>query len=84
MPMSRPAYRTYVAPISPDLHFELRDGPAPRRPTGVCVDASFGTVDLHYTGAHGLQHFNLPADSRLLHAIADALKGIAEGIQPGR
>ena len=84
MIMSRPAHRTYLAPISPELHFELRDGRAPRRPTGVCVDASFGTVDLHYTGAHGLQHFNLPADPALLHAIADALKGIADGMPAQR
>jgi hypothetical protein len=77
--------RTYVAPISPDLKFELSEGaPATRRPTGVCVDATFATVDLHYTGAHTRQHFNLPADPRLLHAIADALKGIADGIHAGR
>jgi hypothetical protein len=76
--------RTYVAPIAPDLHFELREGQACRRPTGICVDASFDTVDLHYTGAHTRQSFNLPADPRLLHAIADALKGIADGMPAAR
>ena len=77
--------RTFVATIAPELQFELPDAapssvrPA-HRPTGVCVDATFRTVDLHYTGAHTGRCFNLPADPRVLHAIADALNGIADGI----
>ena len=77
--------RTYVAPIAPELQFELRDVAATaRRPTGICVDATFDTVDLHYTGAHTRQSFNLPADPHLLHAIADALNRIAEGMPAPR
>lgn len=77
--------RTYHTPIAPELQFEPRGAtPTARRPTGVCVDATFDTVDLHYTGAHLRQSFNLPADPQVLYAIADALNCIADGIPAPR